>query len=73
MSGDLTTRDTDGIRESLQRMRGKGVRCMPVITAQGGLARVVAVDDFLELLAEELVQLSKLVAREQARETTTRS
>lgn len=74
MSGDLlTARETDGIWESLQRMRSKGVRRMPVITAQGGLAGVVAVDDFLELFAEELVQLSKLVVREQAREITTRS
>lgn len=74
MSGELlTARETDGIWESLQRMRSKGVRRMPVITAQGGLAGVVAVDDFLELFAEELVQLSKLVVREQAREITTRS
>jgi len=47
----------------MQCMRNKG---------QGGLAGIVAVDDLLELFAEELVQLSKLVVREQAREIKTR-
>lgn len=68
----LTVRESDGIWDTLQRMRNKGVRRAPVVTAQGGLAGIVAVDDLLELFAEELVQLSKLVVREQAREIKTR-
>lgn len=68
----LTAREADGIWETVQRMRNKGVRRVPVLSAHGGLAGIVAMDDLVELFTEELVQLSKLVVREQAREIRAR-
>lgn len=68
----LTAREADGIWETVQRMRNKGVRRVPVLSPHGGLAGIVAMDDLVELFTEELVQLSKLVVREQAREIRAR-
>ncbi len=73
MSGELVTaREGDGLFDTLQRMRAKGVRRVPVVDAGGALAGIVAVDDFLDLLAEEISALARLVSREQARERTAR-
>ncbi len=73
MSGELVTaRESDGLFGTLQRMRAKGVRRVPVVDAGGGLAGIVAVDDFLDLFAEEISALARLVSREQARERTAR-
>lgn len=73
MSGELiTARETDGIYDTLQRMRAKGVRRLPVVDAGGGLVGIVAVDDLLDLLADELTALARLVSREQARERSRR-
>ena len=73
MSGELVTaRESDGLFDTLQRMRAKGVRRVPVVGADGALAGIVAVDDFLDLFAEEITALARLVSREQARERTVR-
>jgi len=69
MGTDLVTaRETDDIYDTMQRMRAKGVRRIPVVNADGALVGIVAVDDFLDLLAEELTALARVVSREQARE-----
>lgn len=69
MGTDLVTaRETDDIYDTMQRMRAKGVRRIPVVDAEGALVGIVAVDDFLDLLAEELTALARVVTREQARE-----
>jgi len=73
MSRDLLTAlEQDGIWETMQRMRIKGVRRVPVVNRHGGLEGLVSLDDLLELISEELAQLAKLVSREQAREANTR-
>ena len=73
MSGELVTaRDSDGLFDTLQRMRAKGVRRVPVVDAGGALTGIVSVDDFLDLFAEEISALARLVSREQARERTVR-
>lgn len=69
MSSELVTaRETDNLYDTMQRMRAKGVRRVPVVDATGGLVGIVSVDDFLGLLADELTALTRLVSREQARE-----
>jgi CBS domain-containing protein len=73
MSADLVSaRESDGVYETIQLMRSKGVRRLPVVDAKGGLVGIVSVDDLLELLAEEVSGLAKLSAREQQRERKTR-
>ena len=70
--GLATARETEGVFETIQLMRLKGVRRMPIIDAHGGLAGIISIDDLIELLAEEMNELAKLISREQVRETKTR-
>ena len=66
MTRDLTTvRENDGVFQTIQLMRAQGARRAPVVNSQDVLVGIVSVDDFVELLAEELSQLAKLIAREQ--------
>jgi CBS domain-containing protein len=73
MTTDLVTaRESDGVFDTLQRMRAKGVRRLPVVDGEGELIGIVSIMDFLDLLAEELTALARLVSRAQARERTVR-
>jgi CBS domain-containing protein len=73
MSYELTTaREDEGLWETLQRMRAKGVRRLPVVTDRGSLVGIVTSDDLLELLAGELGQLVKIARKEREREQTAR-
>lgn len=60
----VTAKETDGIWDILQRMRVKGIRRIPVVNEAGELEGILAVDDLLELLAEEITDLSRLIKRE---------
>lgn len=74
MSGELlTARESDGLYETLQRMRAKGVRRVPVVDTGGALVGIVSADDLLDLLADELTALARLLSREQARERQKRT
>ncbi|HUX90781.1 MAG TPA: CBS domain-containing protein [Gallionellaceae bacterium] len=68
----VTVQDGMGIYESIQYMRGEGVRRLPVVDSKGGLIGILALDDLLELLAEELLDLSRLVKHEQKKESISR-
>ena len=67
-----TVRESEGLFEALRYMRDKGVRRMPVVDRDGGLAGILTMDDLLELLAEEMTELAKLVSHERQREATVR-
>jgi CBS domain-containing protein len=74
MTTDLATAgETDGVSDCIARMRARGVRRMPVVDGRGGLVGIVTADDFLDLLAEELSALARMVVSEQRREVKTRS
>ena len=64
----VTAREDVGVFEAMQQMRKHGVRRMPVVTASGALAGIIAVDDLIHLLAQEMGELAKLISREQAEE-----
>ena len=68
----ITARESDSIYDTMQRMRAKGVRRIPVVDTGGTLVGIVAVDDFLDLLSDELTALARVVTREQARERQSR-
>lgn len=69
MSFELNTaREQDSLFDTLKRMRAKGVRRMPVTDAQGALAGILSAEDVLALLAEEMGDLARISAREQAHE-----
>lgn len=73
MVPDLCTiKESAGLLEAIEYMRAKGVRRLPVVNQSGGLVGILVLDDLLELLAEELLSLSKLVRQEHKKETLAR-
>ena len=68
----VSVREDDGISEALKVMKGKGVRRAPVLDDRGELIGILAVDDLIGLLAEELADVSALIDREQERERRSR-
>ena len=73
MSFELTTtQEQDNLWDTLERMRKQGVRRMPVVNERGGLVGILTTDDVLELISEALQDVSKLIKREQKRESRQR-
>jgi CBS domain-containing protein len=66
--------ESDNVLEVAQRMRYRGVRRVPVITESSGeLVGIIAMDDILRLLSEELSLLSSITARETEQEQSKRT
>ncbi len=73
MTQELATiKESAGVFEAIQFLRARGVRRLPVVTDNGSLVGILTLDDLLELISEELLELSKLVRYEQKREAGTR-
>ncbi len=72
MSEVATIQESAGLYEAIGHMRSKGVRRLPVVAANGGLVGILTLDDLLDLLAEEMAALAKLVKYEQKKETVSR-
>lgn len=73
MSDDLiTASEDDDVYETIERMRFRGIRRTPVVNSAGGLTGIVSVDDLLEFLAEEMGELSRISAHQQAQEKRAR-
>ena len=68
----VTVPEHERVGQALEIMRARGVRRLPVVGADGRLTGIVAVDDLLELFADALGDVAKVVSREQAREAATR-
>lgn len=69
MRGDpATVREDESIGRAIKVMRAHGVRRLPVVDATGALVGVLAVDDLLQLLGEELGHLAAIVPRGTRRE-----
>ena len=68
----MTVREQDGVFDTLQLMRRRGVRRAPVVDRDGFLLGIVTVDDLVALIAEEMTEVAKLISREQDREAQTR-
>ena len=66
--GVVTARDTERMYDVRKKMRGRGVRRIPVVDAQDRLQGIIAFDDLVEWMAQELTDLAQLVSREQKRE-----
>lgn len=73
MSPELLAASEDAdVHETIERMRFKGVRRMPVINGSGNLMGIVSVDDLMEFLAEEMTELSRISLRQQSIEKQVR-
>lgn len=69
MSRDvLTAREQDSVLDLLASMRRKGVRRIPVTNARGTLIGIVALDDVLEIVAQEMQAVASAVGASQNRE-----
>lgn len=68
----LTTTEDDDVFETIERMRFRGIRRVPVVNSAGGLTGIVSVDDMLAFLAEEMGELSRISAHQQAHEKRSR-
>jgi CBS domain-containing protein len=73
MSNELfTVREQDSTTEALRLMRERGVRRIPVLTHSGALAGILAIDDVLDIVAEQLADVVHAIARERVHETRAR-
>jgi CBS domain-containing protein len=68
----VTVGEEVGIFECVQHMRVNGIRRMPVVDGDGGLVGIISLDDLIQLLGEEMGELGKLIALEQAHEAAVR-
>jgi len=68
----ISVQEKEGVFETIRLMRAKGIRRIPVVNQEGGLEGIVSADDILDLLAEEMTELAKVVPREQEREAKTK-
>lgn len=73
MSERLSTiQETADLFEAVAQMRSGGVRRLVVVDANGQLLGIVAMDDLIPVLAEEMSALAQAIRVEQKRETQRR-
>ncbi len=74
MSNELLTVQEDGDSlDAIRRMREHGIRRMPVLNEAGALVGILAVDDLIDLIAEQLNNLVGLIGNELRYERERRS
>ena len=67
-----TVYEDDDVIDALARMREHGVRRLPVTNPAGDLVGIVALDDVLSLIAEQLVAAVDVWSAERTKEGATR-
>jgi CBS domain-containing protein len=73
MSDDLLTAgEHDDPHQTIERMRLRGIRRVPVVADNGALAGIVSADDLLAFLAEEMEELSRISPYQQQHERRAR-
>ena len=68
----LIVNEGDELLDTIEQMRGKGVRRAPVVGKKGELVGILTLDDLLDVLSEALNDLVLLAGREQRHERETR-
>jgi CBS domain-containing protein len=73
MTDDLLTAvEHDDVYATIERMRLRGIRRVPVVTESGALSGIVSADDLLAFLAEEMEELSRISPYQQQHEKRAR-
>lgn len=74
MSYDLATiKENASITDVISLMKSSGVRRIPVVDSAGALTGIIASDDVLDLVAEQISGLVGLMKKERKREQDIRS
>jgi CBS domain-containing protein len=68
----VTVKESTGLFEAIQYMRSNTVRRLPIVDENGALLGILALDDLLELLSEELLAIARLVRYQRRKETKQR-
>jgi CBS domain-containing protein len=68
----LTAGEHDDVYATIERMRLRGIRRVPVISDSGALFGIVSADDLLAFLAEEMEELSRISPYQQQHERRAR-
>ena len=63
-TGLITVEEKEALLDTLALMQNQGVRRIMVVDAQGSLQGLLSADDAIELIAEAMNNLTKLVKRE---------
>ncbi|NNM82297.1 MAG: CBS domain-containing protein [Burkholderiales bacterium] len=71
--GLATIGEERGVFEAIGYMRSLGVRRLPVVDEKGALIGILTLDDLLELLAEELSDIARLLKCERRKEMRRRA
>lgn len=64
----VTVKESVGVFETIQYMRSKTVRRLPIVGGNGALVGILTLDDLLELLSEELLAISRLTSYQRQKE-----
>lgn len=64
----VCVREDAGAAEVAALMRQKGLRRLPIINAAGELVDLISADDLIQLLAEEMSDLARMITSEERRE-----
>lgn len=68
----IVARENDDIRETLSVMRVNGIRRLPVLGEQGDLLGIVASDDLISVLAEDIAAIANMTQHQRSREVAQR-
>ncbi|HKL48547.1 MAG TPA: CBS domain-containing protein, partial [Desulfuromonadales bacterium] len=69
----LIVNEADDLLQTVKNMRRRGVRRVPVVSAQGTLVGILTLDDVLEVFAEQFNDLVRLIGTEQHKERERRA
>ncbi|MGI9302249.1 MAG: CBS domain-containing protein [Gammaproteobacteria bacterium] len=58
--------EKDEVADTIKLMRYKGFRRMPVVDEEGTLVGIITLDDIVDLLAEQLRELTGVIPRERS-------
>lgn len=68
----VTAAEADSVLDLLSKMRRKGLRRLPVTTADGALVGLITLDDLLQVTAEQLQAMALSIEAGQQRERRVR-
>jgi CBS domain-containing protein len=71
MSTELVlAQDTDGIQDTIAKMKDKSIRRIGIVNGEGQLYGVISADDLYELLSKEFHELASISHRQITNEST---